>query len=734
MEPRLDSLHLHGNVNCFAGYWNCHDRMPQNAVPIDTPERDPPVHRKGDNDRHLQRAHPTQKPDISKSLIMRLCSSCASITISNIYPGNKLYFDAESLAAKNTCNLCAFFQALYAEHIEKDFRHLANPPNTERRSTTPEHAIRVEIENIVFGANATKRPRCNVLVVETSITNTWYRNEMRRKLYFRNLRSVDECRLGRHSIIKLSTGDMTHAVLSTWADLALARSWIQECITNHHGCLPVVPAVVATTLHPSTRLIDVQLQRLVLLEEIIAVPIEYVALSYVWGEDYQLRTTSQNIQAFRKHLSSDVHATNRLPRTIRDAMSVTRALGCRFLWVDALCIVQDLPTDLSIQLAQMDRIYSLAVVTIVARGSTSSDSGLPGVSLPRNRIKGASVESIVNGGLSVGHWDLPSSIDEEYGEKYNELANRRSYMWRGWTFQEQILSTRTLEFNPKRLLFWCGRAAPSQEYGYPSTTSDLRNPHHFRHAVRKYQRAKAGPDLQPPKEPMTNDMLICRWNTIRENYSTRTFTCPADRRNAVLGTSSMLRDVIGDIDSGGHVRSRLHEELLWCLTMNPGWNPSQAPVVKISPDPAPEGVFPSWSWLSLWPVTWPTLSEPFPGVSLQVLEFEESFPLKIDGPMLELRLVDSTDRAPMKKLAYPDETLANIRLQLDRPIAAGAIVTCVPLARTIYDMWWEYAMLLLRLVGPHYNRVGVGCVPEHDSEIFMRRINSEEARRTIICY
>ena len=55
--------------------------------------------------------------------------------------------------------------------------------------------------------------------------------------------------------------------------------------------------------------------------------------------------------------------------------------------------------------------------------------------------------------------------------------------------------------------------------------------------------------------------------------------------------------------------------------------------------------------------------------------------------MLELRLVDSTDKAPMKKLAYPDETLANVRLQLDRPIAAGAIITCVPLARTIYDMW-----------------------------------------------
>ena len=103
--------------------------------------------------------------------------------------------------------------------------------------------------------------------------------------------------------------------------------------------------------------------------------------------------------------------------------------------------------------------------------------------------------------------------------------------------------------------------------------------------------------------------------------------------------------------------------------------------------------------------------------------------------MLELRLVDFTDKAPKEKLAYSDETLANIRFQLDRPITAGAIATCVPLPRTMYDMWWEYAMLLLRFVGPYYDRVGVGCVPEHDSEVFMRRISSEEARRrTIICY
>ncbi|RYP52324.1 hypothetical protein DL769_010698 [Monosporascus sp. CRB-8-3] len=81
-------------------------------------------------------------------------------------------------------------------------------------------------------------------------------------------------------------------------------------------------------LHATTRFIDVRLRRLVQLDEIFsASPVEFIALSYVWGKDYQLRTLSGNLATFRVQLpGSEAGPDETLPKTIEDAILVTRAL------------------------------------------------------------------------------------------------------------------------------------------------------------------------------------------------------------------------------------------------------------------------------------------------------------------------------------------------------------------------------------------------------------------------
>lgn len=670
----------------------------------------------------------------SKALIRRLCASCSSIIILQIHTGKTFYF--EEPLVQGGCNLCDFFRALYANHIERDFRYTANPPNTELRKTTPMHTIKIEILSLKNVEEHTGL--CSpVTVVETSIIDTWYGNKFNEKLYFRDLQSVDECTPERHAVLKPRSGgiELKHAMLSMWADLTLARSWVQECIAHHPACGPVVPAGIPSVLHPSTKFIDLHLNCLVELESIVGVPIEYVALSYVWGRDYHLLTTSITLEVFKRRLPiADFDAPNKLPKTIQDAILVTRALGYRFLWSDALCIVQDSPADIGIQLAQMDRIYGLAVTTITARGSLSSDGGIPGISLPRNQIKDVNPEVAINNGLSIGHWKELSDIEEEYEEGHGDFADKKSYIWRGWTFQEQILSTRSLELNPKRMMFWCGQKMSNPETGYPAAaTSDMRNPHHFRHTVRQFRRTQLNPSAHPPDEVMSADMLVSRWHTMRENYSKRSFTYPTDRRNGILGTATMLRNILGGIDSGGHHRNGLHEELLWYWDAEPGG--SQPTKVKFLRDPAPDGLFPSWSWLSLWPLRWPALGKPFPGVSVHISgnsDFEHNSSLVIEGPLLQLRLIDDPDGKKEQKFCYKDGTLANIKLRLDSPLPTGVDVVCVPLAKTIFDMWWEQGMLLLRFVGPHYVRIGVGSISEYKDEELMKRINSGEAERNVI--
>lgn len=67
---------------------------------------------------------------------------------------------------------------------------------------------------------------------------------------------------------------------------------------------------------------------------------DYVALSYCWGLEVGFRTTMGNLGDLKAGLDVSV-----LPRTLQDAIEITRGLGYKYLWVDALCILQDCPFD-----------------------------------------------------------------------------------------------------------------------------------------------------------------------------------------------------------------------------------------------------------------------------------------------------------------------------------------------------------------------------------------------------
>jgi len=65
----------------------------------------------------------------------------------------------------------------------------------------------------------------------------------------------------------------------------------------------------------------------------------YVALSYVWGNVKTLKTSKLNFRELQEPGSLSLRSD--VPRVIKDAMKFTRLLGETYLWVDALCIIQD---------------------------------------------------------------------------------------------------------------------------------------------------------------------------------------------------------------------------------------------------------------------------------------------------------------------------------------------------------------------------------------------------------
>ena len=45
--------------------------------------------------------------------------------------------------------------------------------------------------------------------------------------------------------------------------------------------------------------------------------------------------------------------------SVQDAITVTRKLGIRYLWVDALCIIQDSNSDKANEIREMGNVYKM---------------------------------------------------------------------------------------------------------------------------------------------------------------------------------------------------------------------------------------------------------------------------------------------------------------------------------------------------------------------------------------
>jgi hypothetical protein len=93
----------------------------------------------------------------------------------------------------------------------------------------------------------------------------------------------------------------------------------------------------------------------------------WLALSYVWGPE-------------------EVEKSYQIPKTVEDAIAVTKQLGYRYLWVDQYCVNQKDAGHKQDQIRQMDKIYQGADLTIVAAAGASKHFGLPGVSTERTAM------------------------------------------------------------------------------------------------------------------------------------------------------------------------------------------------------------------------------------------------------------------------------------------------------------------------------------------------------------
>ncbi|KAI1027142.1 hypothetical protein LB504_007924 [Fusarium proliferatum] len=176
---------------------------------------------------------------------------------------------------------------------------------------------------------------------------------------------------------------------------------------------------------------------------------KYIALSYVWGAVSNFRLTKANRTALLMS-GSLTKVFEMLPNTIKDAITLTRRLGCRYLWVDALCLLQNDPKDLEPGVNVMDLIYERAWLTVVAACGHDANARLPGVQ-EGTRDSSWNTSQVVPG-VQMG---IVTGLDG--------LLKQSVYHSRAWTFQEQVLSRRVLYFIDNKVFYRC-RAAEHAEH------------------------------------------------------------------------------------------------------------------------------------------------------------------------------------------------------------------------------------------------------------------------------
>jgi hypothetical protein len=179
-------------------------------------------------------------------------------------------------------------------------------------------------------------------------------------------------------------------------------------------------------------------------------PGRYATLSYRWGDGLTLTTTSSTLGSRKASIP-----LGSMPQTFQDAANITRRFGIRYLWIDALCIVQDSSRDWQEQSAIMGQIYADAWLNISASGGPDPPNGFL---KKRNVLEIRSCRHPSLLGDSTGPSEAAGGVAKVICPsvpRHDRVLDRDVINNRGWILQERALSKRTLHFGLYEIYWEC---------------------------------------------------------------------------------------------------------------------------------------------------------------------------------------------------------------------------------------------------------------------------------------
>ncbi|KAI0459624.1 HET-domain-containing protein [Xylaria acuta] len=318
-----------------------------------------------------------------------------------------------------------------------------------------------------------------------------------------------------------SSNGQTRLIDNRWIDISLIQSWYDRCQREHgKDCDDYI--VEGLGNYQPDWLIDT-VRGCLSPYTPGEPPRQYLTLSYVWGQTPSFQALKSNIgqlQAAGVLLSGPI--ARQVPKTIRDAIQITKRLGETFLWVDSLCIVQDDDVTRGKALRQMHLIYLSSVLTIIAEHGQNARQGIRGIrGLSKRRLHQQTRFDMAD---DVGKVLVFKTDKDRRSSRV--VNNPHDYHMRMWTYQEYLFSKRRLVFGSGPVSWLCNKARwLEDEHSYPGGAQP----------EQAFKNPMAG--IVKSRVPSLLDL-----GYIVSQFSGRAITHPTDVLFAFSGIQSMLQE------------------------------------------------------------------------------------------------------------------------------------------------------------------------------------------------
>lgn len=300
---------------------------------------------------------------------------------------------------------------------------------------------------------------------------------------------------------------------------------------------------------------------------------KYIALSHVWGKTKHFKTESTNLDKHRTRISF-----GELPKTFRDAVLVTRALGLRYLWIDSLCIIQDSPVDWERESSRMASVYMNSYATISAAASENSEGGL---FFSREPPECRAQLAYTSPSGRIGFWTIHNKTPS-----FDQQVRQTTLASRAWCLQEKQLARRTLHFGSYQVIFEC-----KERYQYETQRpSDKLGEGRLDIQMLYWMLVGFRGRNDVALKQLVGAILTRTWLKIVEDYTKRDLTFESDKLPALQGLAQYVVDLTRDEYLFGLWKSSLDLGLLWRTVPYENIEERRGRVV---------GRAPSWSWASV---------------------------------------------------------------------------------------------------------------------------------------